>query len=230
MRIPGPAIPTAIGLLLAIGAVEPSLAQFGVPLTPQQVACEAQQLRRLQSRTASRQFESTIFLWRAAATGGLYRGAVLSNGIGREQASQKYKRFERQMAFDLAFRTGEDFLDPDRTLLPQATLVRREAATNFDDRSGSAALDLTVDLAPRVPNPISPTNPLRLDVKTDGRGQDDGASRAIALADLTSTCHAEVTAFDQQVFSILARTLRGTYCLSGPACRSASSDRALGAA
>lgn len=216
MRIRCPLVFTALGLLSALGSAETSLAQFGAPLTPQQVACEAQQLRRLQSRAVARQFESTIFFWRVAPAGGNYRGVVVSNGIDRVQESQEYKRFERQLAFDLLLRAEEDFLNPRRALLPQATLVRRAAGTNFDNRTGSAALDLSLDLASIVPNPYFPTNPLRLDVKTDGRGQQAGADRGIAIAGLTSPCHTEATAFDQQVFSILARTLRGTFCLAGP--------------
>lgn len=216
MRIRFPLVIIALGSVLTLGSAETSLAQFGAPLTPQQVVCEAQQLRRLQSRAVARQFESTIFLWRASPAGGNYRGVVVSNGIGRVQESQEYERFERQMAFDLLLRADEDFLNPRRALLPQATLVRRTAGTNFDDRTGSVALDLSFDLASHVPNPFFPTNPLRLDVKTDGRGQKDGADRGISVADLTSPCHTELTAFDQGVFSILARTLRGTFCLAGP--------------
>lgn len=216
MRIRGRWVAVASAGLGAFLSAAVSLAQVGAPLTSQQVACEARQLRRLESRTVAPQSESTIFLWRSTPAGGVYQGAVISTSITRARPSNRFQRFEKQLAFDLILREGEDFLDPRRTLLPQATLVRREAATNFDERTDSQKLDLTLDLAPQVPNPYSPTLPVRIDVRREGRGQDDGAGRGITIEDLATPCHGEVTAFDRQVFSILARTLRGTYCYSGP--------------
>jgi len=126
-----------------------------------------------------------------------------------------WEREEVQLPFDLILRQEDDFLDPRRPRLPQATLVRRDAASNLLANPGGFQLvDVQIDLAPEVPNPFEPQMPLRITNKLDpGAGQADRAGRGLSFDDLLSACHTEVNAFDLKVFSVLARTVRPSECL-----------------
>jgi len=186
---------------------------FGRPLSQAQVDCEERQLMRLVHRAVLRTTGFNLFLWRSAPTGGAYRGlAVASYLRGDSLDRETWSREETQMPFDLLLREDEDFLDPRRPRLPQATLVRRDAASNL--LADYEVMDLQIDLAQEVPNPLHPRMPLRITNRlAPGAGQADRAARSLLYDDLLSACHAEVTSFDLEVYSILARTVRPTACM-----------------
>jgi hypothetical protein len=204
-------------LLLGLFCARLATAQdFGKPLTQAQVDCEERQSMRLAHRFVLYNGGSNLFLWRSAPVGGVYRGLAAASLLrGDNLDPETWTREERQMAFDMILRQEESFLDPARLRLPQATLVRRDAATNLMANPESWQLaDLRVDLAPEVPNPFEPQRPLQITNRlTPGAGQSDGAGRSLASDDLLSACHTEVTEFDLKVFSILARTVRPSACL-----------------
>ncbi len=191
---------------------------ISLPLTPAQVTCEEQQAGRLIHRISVAYLGSSLFLWRSSPQGGTYRGLVATNDMRFVTVQGDRFRQDQQLAFDLVLRRGDDFLDPRRSLLPQATLVRRETASNLDVPIGLRGnLLVQMDLAPQVPNPDEPTIPLRISTRTD-RGEEsaDGAGRGLLVDDLLTPCHGEVTDFDLRVFAILARTVRPTTCLLEP--------------
>ncbi|HEX3531183.1 MAG TPA: hypothetical protein VH988_29330 [Thermoanaerobaculia bacterium] len=103
-------------------------------------------------------------------------------------------------------------------MLPQATLVRRDAASNLDNKPDPFGTpDVSFDLAVDVPDPTKPKSPIRITNQlSPGAGQADRAGRSLLYDDLLSACHAEVTEFDLKVFTILARTVRATNCLVQP--------------
>lgn len=206
-------------LFSALLPAYPALAQGpGQPLAPAQVACEEGQLGRLVHRMAVSYDGSNLFLWRATPLGGLFGGLSTTSRLLPDPATGLPTREEEQIAFDLLLKPAADFLDPRRLLLPQATLVRRDAASNLSSAPPAAEiLDASLDLAPAVPNPIQPTMPIRItDRRADGAGQSDRAARSLAADALLDACHAEVSGFDLKVYSILARTLRVSDCLLQP--------------
>ncbi len=183
------------------------------PLNADQVACEERQLERLVHRMVSGFDGSNLFVWRSAPGGGIYRGLASTSDVNSIEPDVRYRK-EEQLAFDLIFSAGEDFLDPRRPRLPQATIVRRAAASNIHPvPAGRPYLGVWIDLAPEVPNPMLPKMPIRVTVEP-AVGATDRASRGIAVGDFLSACHSEVTAFDLAVYQLLARTVRVSQCLS----------------
>lgn len=205
---------------LLLSALPAAAQPFGRPLTPQEVACEERQLNRLVRRinqsVGGSAFVQNLFLWRGAESGGVYPGIASFGFLARDISGRV--RTEEQVAFDLLLKREEDFLNPSRRLLPQATLVRRDAASNL--RPADAPIPyilVTFDLAPE----LSETGEIRLPIeitsrRAAGEGQSDRAGRGLLTADLLSVCHQEVTPFDLRVFSILARTVRASECLGEP--------------
>jgi hypothetical protein len=204
-------------LLLFLLSAPAAAQNFGGPLTAEQVACEERQLERLQHRMWVPFEGSALLLWRSSPSGGIYRGLVSTSEIDGDLAHPT--REEEQLAFDLVVKSEEDFLDPHRSQRAQATLVRRDVASNLTSAPEipSHILALTLDLAPEVLAPSAPRLPLRISNRlTPGAGADDRAGRGIAIADLVSPCHAEVSDFDLRVLAILARTVRPAQCLAVP--------------
>jgi len=204
-------------LFLALSSARLAAAEgFGNPLTQDQVDCEERQMMRLLHRAVVSSDGSTLFLWRGAPGGDVYRGLSVNSEIdGDPYDSSTWYRKESQMPFDLILRESEDFPNPKRPRLPQATLVRRDAATNLGVLVfGGIALDAQFDLAPQSPNPTEPQAPLRItNQRTPGAGQADRGARSLAMDNLLGACHAEVSEFDLKVYSILSRTVRPSYCL-----------------
>ncbi|HBL27764.1 MAG TPA: hypothetical protein DD490_13080 [Acidobacteria bacterium] len=200
-------------LLPLLGA--PAAAQpFGRPLTLAQVECEERQLERLQHRMMASPRRGSVFLWRAAAAGGAYRGLVSTNDLGR--GGQGRAREESQLAFDLLFKPAENFLDPRRQPLPQATFVRRDGESNLNS-TRDPWIWARIDLAAVVEDPTRPTQPLTItNQRNDGYAHDDGAARGFAADDFFSACHGDVSDFDLRIFPILARTVRPSPCLLEP--------------
>jgi hypothetical protein len=208
----------AITILSLLGAAAAAAQPFGRTLTEEQVACEEDQLERLQHRMWVDLEGSQLFLWRASASDGVYRGLVSTGELGPDVTGRPARR-EGQLAFDLLLKAEEDFLNPQRVRLPQATLVRRETATSFSSPPGIPfyLLDLTFDLAPEAVDPASPSRPIRItNRRTAGAGAADGAGRGLALDGLLTACHDEVSEFDLRVMAILARTVRPSQCLLEP--------------
>src|SRR5258707_549520 len=119
-------LPTLVFIVLAPPVAAQSL---GGPLTVDQVSCEERQLQRLEHRMWVHFEGSTLLLWRASPFGGSYRGLVSTNILDGDPDHPT--RQEEQLAFDLVFKAEEDFLDPQRPRRPQATLVRRDVASNL---------------------------------------------------------------------------------------------------
>lgn len=210
---------TVLLLLLALQFPRRSVAAgFGQPLTHDQVACEEGQLTRLAYRMTVAYHDSNLFLWRSSPGGGVYRGLAVSSQMQDPNTDRPIHK-EDQLAFDLILKAEEDFLDPRRPRMPQATLVRRDVSSNVIPKPppGVEILDVNLDLAPVVPNPGEPKLPLRIfNWLSAGAGQDDRAGQGIALDGLTTACHNEISDFDLKVFSILARTVRASDCLLQP--------------
>jgi hypothetical protein len=204
-------------LLLALASARLAGAQtFGNPLTADQVACEERQLGRLIHRLSSGRPQSNIILWRSTPGGGVYRG--VSEATQLVDVNDNPERVEKQLAFDLILKAAEDLGDMRRPLLPQATLVRRDTASNLENKPDTFDTpDVSFDLAVDVPDPTMPKSPIRITNRlAPGAGQSDRAGRSLLYDDLLSACHAEVTEFDLKVFTILARTVRATNCLVRP--------------
>ncbi|HXU32351.1 MAG TPA: hypothetical protein VN851_17430 [Thermoanaerobaculia bacterium] len=206
--------------LIVLSAARALLAAqpVSLALTPEQVTCEERQMGRLIHRLSVAYNGSSLFLWRSSPEGGAYEGLVGTNEMHFVTQFGDRSREENQLAFDLILRAEADFLNPRRSVLPQASLVRRDTASNLDvPISGNGNLLIRMDLAPEVPNPDTPTIPLKISTQREpGREKADGAGRGLVVDDLLTPCHGEVTEFDQRVFAILARTVRPTACLSDP--------------
>jgi len=184
-------------------------------LTETQVACEERQLGRLTSRAAAYDLESNLFVWRASPGGGLYRGLEAS-GLMQDFITLAPLRREDQLSFDLLLKAEEDFLNPARKPLPQATLVRRDSASTIGP-TVFGSVWLSFDLAPQVPDPTKPQMPVSITGQLrPGAGQADRAARSILAEDLLTACHGQVSAFDLKMFEILARTVRASSCLEQP--------------
>jgi hypothetical protein len=209
-------------LLLVVVLPRMSAAQsFGKALTADQVACEERQLSRLLYRTVAGAVDSQVFLWRSSPAGGAFSGLSVAGPLV-DIVTGLLSHREEQLAFDLILKTQEDFLNPQRQLLPQATLVRRDTASNLSSAPPvpDNTLNVIIDLALEVPNPTAPTHPLMItNRRTPGAGQDDEASRGLAIADLLTACHTEVSDFDLRVFSLLSRTVRASDALLEPSPR-----------
>ncbi|HXO19996.1 MAG TPA: hypothetical protein VOA87_08745 [Thermoanaerobaculia bacterium] len=207
-------------VLLSLSSVEQAAAQgFGQPLTAAQVACEESQLTRLIHRMVVSYDGSNLFVWRSSPEGGIYRGLATTSRLLPDPLTGLPTREEEQLPFDLVLKQEEDFLDPHRLLLPQATLVRRDAASNLSSAPvGPQILDVNFDLAQTVPDPTIPGLPIRItDRLTPGAGQSDRAGRGLNRDALLTACHAEVSELDLKIYSILARTVRVSDCLAQPA-------------
>ncbi len=205
----------ALGLALAPAAPALSqLSELSPPLSPAQVACDQAQLERLQARMVSSPFQGNLILWRSGLQGGAFGGVAVTRGLFPGDVEPR-TRNEKQLAFDLTIVPGGDFLNPRRSLLPQALLARRSVATNLDAGT-TATLEATLDLAPTVPNQFLPQRPVRIDSRRNGAGVADGAGRGLVVDDLATTRHGNLTNFDLTMFEILSRTLRATRCLAPP--------------
>jgi len=190
------------------------ISQLSHPLTPEQVACDQAQLERLQSRMVMSPFQGNLILWRSGRQGGRFGGLAVTPGLLPGETEPR-TRSEKQLALDLSIDSGGDFLNPRRSLLPQAILARRSVATNLD-AGAESTLQAMLDLAPTVPNQFLPRNPIGIDSRSSGFGAADGAGRGLAIDDLAAACHGDLTDFDLQMFEILSRTLRATRCLTVP--------------
>src|SRR6185295_9942498 len=179
------------------------------------------QLNRLVHRfSASAGFTALVdnaFLWRADPDNSFYRGLETFGRLGKGDLGERIRE-EQQLAFDLILDRERDFLGPARPLLPQASLVRRDTATNLEPATKPLPyLNVAFDVAPQVADPTTPQQPIQITSRrAAGEGQSDRAGRGLAIDDLLSVCHHEVTPFDLRVFSILARTVRASECLLEP--------------
>jgi len=206
-------------LLLGLAAARSAAGETsGNPLTPEQVACEETQLGRLIHRMVVSYNGSNLFVWRSTPGGGVYRGLSTTSRMGPDPFTGQPFREEEQLPFDLLLKQEEDFLDPHRLLLPQATLVRRDAASNLSSAPVTPGiLDVNFDLAAEVPDPTMPGLPIRItDRTTPGAGQSDRAGRGLAYDALLTACHSEVSELDLKIYSILSRTVRVSDCLLQP--------------
>ena len=213
-RVPVSALAALLASAISLKAAQP----VNLALTPEQVTCEERQMGRLIHRLSVAYNGSSLFLWRLSPGGGLYEGLVGTNEMHFVTQFGDRSREEHQLAFDLILRAEADFLNPQRPILPQATLVRRDTASNLDvPIGGNGNLLIRMDLAPEVPNPDTPTIPLKISTQREsGREKADSAGRGLVVDDLLTPCPSEVTEFDQRVFAILARTVRPTACLLEP--------------
>lgn len=202
---------TATCLLMLSFARTGNAADFGRTLSDGEVVCEENQGHRLLLRMGTDFTPPNLFVWRSAASGGVYRG-LLAPAFSRDLAGH-FLRDEQQMAFDLIFKDEEDFLNPARRRLPQATLVRRETAFNLKaGPPGTPTLSVKVDLVPDE-DPTLFQLPLKI-TNEPGKGRDDRAGRGVTADDLTSACHDQVSDFDLKVASVLSRTVRAFDCVT----------------
>lgn len=205
--------------LLALLVAPPAITQpFGRPLTSEQVACEERQMGRLLHRMGIANGETGLFLWRSAGRGGTYRGLASTSELFNTTLQGDRAHKEKQLAFDLILRNDEDFLNPQRERRPQATLVRRDTASNLDPPGSTTySIQIHLELFREAPDPFHPKINLLLNTLPQaGSGHADRAGRGLEVDDLLFPCHTEVTDFDLKVYSILARTVRPTGCLAEP--------------
>ena len=208
-----------LSLPFVLAALPTAAQPFGRRLTSEEVACEEHQLNRLVHRFSSGVGIITVgnaFLWRADPDRASYQGLAAFGRLEKDLGERVHE--ESQIAFDLFLRDDQDFLNPQRALLPQATLVRRDAASNLRPATVPFPyLNVVFELAPEVADPTTPQQPIQItNRQAAGEGQSDRAGRGLAIDDLLSVCHHEVTPFDLRVFSILARTVRASECLFEP--------------
>ncbi|HEX3531187.1 MAG TPA: hypothetical protein VH988_29350 [Thermoanaerobaculia bacterium] len=202
-------------LLLGVAAARAAAADpFGKPLTAAQVACEDRQLSRLMYRMVVHYSESNLFVWRSTSGGGLYAGLAASSQM-LDPVTQLPSHKEEELAFDLLLRKAGESSDPQNPRRPQATLVRRDAASNLSSEPERPdILDMVMDLASEVPDPTHPKVPLQItNRRALGAGQADRAGRGLVAGELFTACHAQVSDFDLKIFSLLAHTVRASSCL-----------------
>lgn len=177
----------------------------GGALTAEEVTCEEVQLARL-ARRAVMDGVGGLFLWRGSAAGGDFQGLGFLCWLCSPSGQG---RFEQQLSFGLRFDGALDRLNPVRPLIPQASLTRRDSASNHVADEGGLWARLTVDLAPGVVNPFKPLLPLQIANRFGSQyAHADRAGRGVATDGLTEACHGEVTALDERIFLILSRTMR----------------------
>ena len=192
-----------------------SATDFGRALSDAEVTCEENQGHQIvlrQEGTGGSGLHSS-YVWRSTPGGGVFRGLAVVTPVVDTHGS--FLRDERQLAFDLVLKSDEDYLDPRRTRLPQATFARRDASSNLEGTPPASGLPfaITFDLAHNS-NPINVGVPLRITGLPTG-SRATGSGRIVEEAGLTAACHEQVSEFDLRVESILARTVR-------PACESYS--------
>ncbi len=211
------AIP-ALAVLALLVAPRAYAQSFGRHLTTAQVACEERQMGRLLHRMGIANGETSLFLWRSAPNGGGYRGLASTSELFNTTLQGDRAHKEKQLAFDLILRGDGDFLNPQKGRLPQATLVRRDVASNLDPPGTTGySIQIRLELSKEPPDPFHPKINLLLNTLSQpGSGQIDRAGRGLEVDDLLAPCHNEVTDFDLKVYSILARTVRPTGCLAEP--------------
>jgi hypothetical protein len=199
------------------------------PLTADQVSCDELQLERLALRATVVERLSgvddlpmvnhpSLFLWRSSeGGGGAYSALAVSDGIMGPLGD--IVRAETQLALDLTLHAAADPLNPTAQLLPQATLVQRQQDSNLIVPTYLAPyLKVTFALEPNSQSPFAPLIPLvanNLAAATNGdqpTAHADAAGRGIKQDSLTSSCENLLTAFDQQIFTILSRTVRVSEC------------------
>jgi hypothetical protein len=204
------------------------------PLTADQVGCEELQLERLAKRWVvveqdpqkqGQAVNPSLFLWRSTTAGGVYGGIAVTDSLGADHSP---RRNELQLAFDLVLQQSANVLNPARPPLPQGALVRRGAESNLIVAGTVPSLAVSMDLAPQVPDPFVPAIPLAIN-NLAAAGQPasgssvpmdaaDAVGRGVAVDDLTAACHASYTAMDERIFSLIARMLRASQCLSTAGC------------
>ncbi len=209
---------SAAFLLVQLVAPRADAQAFGRPLTPEQVACEERQMGRLLHRMGQSGGDTGLFLWRSAANGGTYRGLASTSELFNTTLQGDRAHKEKQLAFDLILRADEDFLNPQRERRSQATMVRRDVASNLDPPgAASATMFVGIELSWEPPDPFHPKIPVLLStLQQPESAHADRAGRGLEVDDLLAPCHSEVTDFDLKVYSILARTVRPTGCLAEP--------------
>ncbi len=174
--------------------------------TPEEVACEEAKLGRLIHRFSTPIPGDNLFVW---PTGGdTYSGLSVATPL--RIAAEGLVRDELQLAFGLNLHRDADLLNPRRALLPQAVLVRRDAASNLS--ATAPVMSASLELAPETLDPTRPLQGLVIAGRLGASfGSASGAGRALEAENLFERCSAEApSAFDLQVFEILSRTLRIT--------------------
>jgi hypothetical protein len=214
-----------LGLLLSVltlvGASTGARAiDFPVMLSSEEVECDRLQLEKLALRTVvsevdpfdSEAHNPSLFLWRQASGGATFSGLAVTDSVQRRQG--KPIRDERQLSTELVFGERGDLLDPQRPLLPNATLARRSQDTNLVVATREPWLTVTLEAAPHVDDPYLPKIPLVVNSLRVASGERqplsaaDAVGRSLFADGFTRPCHAKLTPFDERIFRILSRTLR----------------------
>lgn len=215
MKLAFPWLLTAVASCCALSglAAEP----VSPALTPEQVACEQAQLQRLVHRMVVNLSDSNLIAWSGEGGSGHFQGLVVPRHIAIDSfvTEPHFRREETQLAFYLQFRAASDRLDPARSLLPQALLVRRDAASNLYQPTDLFAIDVHLDVAPEVPNAFERT--LSLDITNEpNQDRSERAGRGIVTDDLALPCHDAISELDRFVLTLLSRTLRASAVLYPP--------------
>jgi hypothetical protein len=201
---------TLFATLILAAAAGSDLAQAQGTLTAEHVLCEEQQIGRLARRMVIDNFDdSNLFLWRGGSGGGRFRGLAAFDW-------RQGNPLDFQLAFELSISGALDRLDPGRPLLPQGTLVRRDAATNLIAVPPSPFYlvnGVTVDLAPGEVDPFFARLSLRLQNLVQPEwGRSVRSGRGIETDELFSACHDQLTELDEKLFLVLSRTLHIDGC------------------
>jgi hypothetical protein len=206
-----------LGALSALAL--PAQAQLSNSLTPEQVACNEQQLEQILSlMTLERGNDnnpnrSLTLLVTYSNEFGFYEGlAVLNQTPLRANAPVGANGSEHFLAFHLNPDIRMLLANPQRPQLAQVSLVREETASNLVAANSANALRLTLNptLDPNAEDALLEINNFRATGQACGgaRGVDVKPGRGLLAAGLTQACHQQLTDFDRHVFALLERMVR----------------------
>lgn len=217
MKTYSPAIPATGSLLLACLAAFPlspraEAAPAGSPrpLTAEQVACDADQLRALSKRSALlfgpfHRDRTATLLWTYGPPGG-YQGLAFIEPYdvdGRSVAG------EHQLAFSVIPNPVRLLRNPARPQLDSVVMTRDELNSDLSRFEESHAAALVLD--PTV-DPLKNDDPESLAI-IDNLTMEDGGNASDSkpgrgLANLLVPCHEAFTKTDLHVFGVLSRVVR----------------------
>jgi hypothetical protein len=206
-------------LLLSPAAALAEPAPRTHPLTAEEVACNQAQLNRLLNRLSLRASvpDTTSHTRELAVTYSDERAFYEGLGIVGQDFFSGQLTPESELAFNLNPSLRDLLANPARPPLPQISLSREAAASNFVKPTNPHAFTLLLN--PRLSGTPSEADLLlvnNFEVPAVGqpyngfRETSAGPGRGLAADSLLDPCHLDLTPFDRRIFALLERMVRTT--------------------
>lgn len=199
--------------LAALLSTSPSQAQIAKPLTAEQVACDADQLRAVLARSAlffgpSYDERTAMFLFTYGAPSRDLNGLAL---LEQSDLHGEILGPERQMTFAVTPSQPRLSRDPARTQLNTHYLLREPMGTDVGSIEAPSAMAVVVDPTLDPLHNDDSASVLVIDNITDSEGGVPSDSKAgRGLAAILQRCKNNFSAADVHVFEILSRVVRAT--------------------